>query len=167
MSNVFQMDCKANGIHWGGLLKALILPVPFNAVIWIRIFLWLEKHHLPTFLPFRWLYHAHGLEFARRIRIGGGLRIPHPHGILFTEDMKIGERVSIYGNVRFTRSYDKAPRIGNDVFIGDSTVFTGKSGIGNHCIVGAGSVVTKVFGDNVIIAGNPAGIIREYPIEQK
>jgi len=33
--------------------------------------------------------------------------------------------------------------------------------IGNNCIVGAGSVVTKDVPDNCIVAGNPARIIRE------
>jgi len=165
MNSVFQMDCKANNICFWGLLKALILPVHFNAVLWIRVFCWLERRHLPTFLAWGWLFYAHGLEFARHVRIGGGLRMPHPHGVLFTENMAVGTNASIYGNVRFTRSHDRVPCIGNDAFIGDSAVFTGKSGIGNHCIVGAGAVVTKVFGDNVVIAGNPAKVIRENPPE--
>ena len=33
--------------------------------------------------------------------------------------------------------------------------------LGNNVVVGAGSVVTKSFGDNVVIAGNPAKVIRE------
>lgn len=31
--------------------------------------------------------------------------------------------------------------------------------IGNHVIIAAGSVVTKSFPDNVVIAGNPANVI--------
>ena len=33
--------------------------------------------------------------------------------------------------------------------------------IGKNCIIGAGSVVHGTFPDNVIIAGNPAKIIKE------
>lgn len=33
--------------------------------------------------------------------------------------------------------------------------------IGNNCIIGSGSVVTKNVPDNTIVAGNPARIIKE------
>ena len=49
--------------------------------------------------------------------------------------------------------------IGNNVFIGmNSTILMG-SQIGNNCIIGAGSIVTGTFGDNLVIAGNPAKVI--------
>lgn len=35
--------------------------------------------------------------------------------------------------------------------------------LGNNVIVGAGAVVTKSFPDNVVIAGNPAKVIRHMP----
>jgi maltose O-acetyltransferase len=44
-------------------------------------------------------------------------------------------------------------------FGGDVTVVPGVT-LGNNVVVGAGSVVTKSFGDNVVIAGNPARIIK-------
>jgi len=56
---------------------------------------------------------------------------------------------------------DEAPIfIGDDVWIGvDVTILPGVK-IGNNCIIGAGSVVTKSFKDeNLVIAGNPATII--------
>lgn len=31
--------------------------------------------------------------------------------------------------------------------------------IGDNCIIGAGSIVTKSFGSNLVIAGNPAKVI--------
>ena len=34
--------------------------------------------------------------------------------------------------------------------------------IGNNCVVGAGSVVHGTFGDNCVIAGNPAKVIKEF-----
>lgn len=49
--------------------------------------------------------------------------------------------------------------IGNNCMVGVNTIFLPGSGLGDNCIVGAGSVVTKKFEDNSVIAGNPAKYI--------
>lgn len=35
--------------------------------------------------------------------------------------------------------------------------------LGNNVVVGSGAVVTKSFPDNVVLAGNPAKVIRHMP----
>jgi maltose O-acetyltransferase len=37
--------------------------------------------------------------------------------------------------------------------------------LGENVVVASGAVVTKSFGDNVVIGGNPARIIKELPTE--
>lgn len=51
--------------------------------------------------------------------------------------------------------------IGDNCWIGAGAIICPNVIIGNNVVVGAGAVVTKNFGDNVVIAGNPAKIIRE------
>ena len=51
-------------------------------------------------------------------------------------------------------------RIGDNVFIGINSLILMGTKIGNNVIVGGGSVVSGVIPDNVVIAGNPARIIR-------
>jgi len=51
--------------------------------------------------------------------------------------------------------------IGDNCWIGGNSVINPGVTLGNNVVVGSGSVVTKSFGDNVVIAGNPARIIRE------
>lgn len=50
--------------------------------------------------------------------------------------------------------------IGDNVFIGMNSVILMGSHIGNNVIIGAGSVVSGNIPDNVVVAGNPARIIR-------
>jgi len=51
-------------------------------------------------------------------------------------------------------------RIGNDVWIGTRSIILPGVRVGDHCIIGAGSVVTKDVPDWAIVGGNPARIIR-------
>lgn len=53
----------------------------------------------------------------------------------------------------------KGVLIGDNVFIGMNSIILMGSKIGNNCIVGAGSLVTGEFPDDVVIGGNPARII--------
>jgi virginiamycin A acetyltransferase len=52
-------------------------------------------------------------------------------------------------------------RIGKGVFIGDNC--TVMANVGDHSIVGAGSVVVKDIPDYVVAVGNPARVVKERP----
>lgn len=56
--------------------------------------------------------------------------------------------------------------IGNDVWIGRRVMVMPGVHIGNHCIIWAGSVVTKDVPDWVKVAGSPA-VVKEYRKESK
>jgi len=49
--------------------------------------------------------------------------------------------------------------IGNNVFIGASTVILPNTTIGDNSIIGAGSVVSNNIPSNVVAAGNPAKVL--------
>lgn len=51
-------------------------------------------------------------------------------------------------------------KIGNNVFIGVNSIILMGSHIGDNVIIGAGSVVSGTIQDNVVVAGNPARVIR-------
>lgn len=55
----------------------------------------------------------------------------------------------------------KKVTLGNNVWLGGGVTILPGVSLGNNVVVGAGSVVTKSFPDNVVIAGNPAKIIKK------
>ena len=38
--------------------------------------------------------------------------------------------------------------------------------LGDNVVAGAGAVITRSFGDNVVLAGNPARVIKEIPVKE-
>ena len=57
--------------------------------------------------------------------------------------------------------------IGDNVWIGGSTVILPGVTIGNNVVIGAGSVVSKDIPDNKIAVGNPCRVIREITEEDR
>ena len=64
------------------------------------------------------------------------------------------------GNDTYT-CYAKPVTIGNDVWFGANVVVCPGVTIGDGCVIGAGSVVTKDIPANCFAAGNPCRVIRE------
>lgn len=91
--------------------------------------------------------------------IDGGIRIPHPVGIIIGTGVTIGEGSSIYQNVTIGRksaSDTNYPCIGRHVEIYAGSVIQGAVEIGDHAVVGSNSVVNKSVRQRVVVAGAPA-----------
>ncbi|MDE6766459.1 MAG: sugar O-acetyltransferase, partial [Duncaniella sp.] len=59
--------------------------------------------------------------------------------------------------------YARPINIGNDVWIGaDVSVLPGVT-IGDNCVIGAGSVVTRNIPSNSVAVGNPCRVIKSIP----
>lgn len=56
--------------------------------------------------------------------------------------------------------------IGKNCFIGCNALILKGTVLGDNCVVGAGAVVSGVFEDNCVIAGNPARVIRRLSDEE-
>lgn len=120
------------------------------------------------------------IRFARSlgVRVGENVRFYGISADMFGSEpwlVTIGNDVYITAGVQFIthdggtlilrkEQYDlewTAPiTIGNDVYIGTRSMILPGVKIGNRCIIGAGSVVTKNVPDNTVVAGAPARPIR-------
>jgi serine O-acetyltransferase len=98
--------------------------------------------------------------------VGPGFAMIHPGFRRFGEHMKVGCNCVVLPNVLLGRKSpdirwnDYIIEVGDDCYIGTGSVILGPVKIGSNVTIGAGAVVTKDFPDNVVIAGNPAKIIR-------
>jgi acetyltransferase-like isoleucine patch superfamily enzyme len=68
-------------------------------------------------------------------------------------------------NKDFNSISAKPVAIGNNVFVGASSVILKGVSIGDNCVIGAGSVVTSDIPTNSIAAGNPARVIGKLQID--
>lgn len=106
----------------------------------------------------------YGLRISNSMHIGDGFHIIHTGGIIINENTILGENVKIRQNTTIGNNgiTDKCPIIGNNVEIGAHVCIIGDINIGNNVIIGAGSIVVKDVPDDVIVAGNPAKVIKKY-----
>lgn len=113
-------------------------------------------------------------DYGTNIEIGENVFFNFNCVILDVMIVKIGSRTLFGPNVQIYTAthpvdyqeratgleYAKPISIGDDVWIGGSSVICPGVKIGNRTVIGAGSVVTKDIPDDVFAAGNPCRIIR-------
>lgn len=107
-----------------------------------------------------------GVYISRKCSIGIGLQLPHPVGIVIGEGVKIGRNSVIYqhatlgGARRGDWQAGRYPSLGDNVVLFAGVVIVGAVNVGDHCVVGANSVVIKNIPSNSTAVGVPARIIK-------
>ncbi len=113
-------------------------------------------------------------DYGCNIHIGNNffanfnLTILDEAAVTIGDNVFIGPNVSIYtachpldAKTRNTGvEWAEPVTIGNNVWIGGSATILPGVTIGDNCVIGAGSVVTKNVPSNTVAAGNPARVIR-------
>jgi serine O-acetyltransferase len=89
-------------------------------------------------------------------QIGGGLRLPHPTGIIIHPTARIGPNCQIFHQVTLASTVV----MGGHVDLGAGAKVIGPLTIGDHVEVGANSVVTKDVASGATVAGIPAKVLR-------
>lgn len=107
-----------------------------------------------------------GLRIGRNFKRMGGVIIDpsHCYHITIGDNVTLAPRVHILAHDASFGLFSGKTRaanvsIGNDVFVGASSIILPGVHIGNRVIIGAGSVVTKDIPDNSVAVGNPCRVI--------
>lgn len=114
----------------------------------------------------------YGCYLSLRARIGPGLRLPHPIGIVIGEGVVIGESCTIYQHVtlgaRRRGDWQRGlyPFVGDNVVLFAGAVLAGAIRVGDRSTVGANSVVLEDVPPESTAVGNPARVLSKAPPAQ-
>ena len=129
--------------------------------------------------PVTWEYGCH-LSFGNVVFLNFGCLLLDGAEIKFGNRVMVGPRTMFLtaghplepekrflldknGEVEAGCTINKPICVMDDVFIGAGAIILGGVTIGSGSTVGAGSVVTKSVPERVVVAGNPAKVIRTIP----
>ena len=100
------------------------------------------------------------IKFGNRVMVG-------PRAMFLTSDHPLEPEKRFLldknGEVEGVCTINKPICVMDDVYIGAGAIILGGVTIGSGSTVGAGSVVTKSVPERVVVAGNPAKVIRTIP----
>ncbi len=104
----------------------------------------------------------YGCFVGPRVRIGKGLVLPHPNGIVFGQGLVMGENCTVYQQVTFGRKQIAESKQSDMPVIGDRCIFcAGSKVLGNihvadGTVVAANAVLLTDTVPNGVYAGVPA-----------
>ena len=114
-------------------------------------------------------------DYGENIHVGDNFYVNYNCVILDVAEVRIGDNCFIAPQVGIYTAthpiepierangleYAKAITIGNDCWIGGHATINPGVKLGNNVVVASGAVVTKSFGDNLVIGGNPAKVLKK------
>ncbi|PSW34960.1 acetyltransferase [Photobacterium phosphoreum] len=118
------------------------------------------------------------IRFGKRCQINDNVHIASANNIIIGDDFLCASRVFItdlnhgnYSGDNHSSPYCKVSQrplttkpiiIGNNVWVGESVNILPGVVLGDNCIIGSGSVVTKSIPPNSIAVGNPCVVIKVW-----
>ena len=152
------------------IVNRITYPVPFGLTVVNFIFQRIFRINAKVCWPVHFTSKVTGKVMIGKnvwvsFAVNGHCYIQGGNGVFIDDDTIFAAGVKIISANHNFYDYGKYIRegpikIGKNCWIGANVVILPGVNIGDNVIVGAGSVVTKSFDSGVIIAGNPAKIIR-------
>jgi putative colanic acid biosynthesis acetyltransferase WcaB len=110
-----------------------------------------------------------GVELQEAVMAGPGLQVHHGIGLVVNPRAVLGKNCILRHNTTIgsktlpNGSEGASPVLGDFVDVGAHSVILGDISIGDHAIVGAGSVVIHSVPAGAVVVGNPARVVRYLP----
>ena len=143
-------------------VAVLFFNLGLQAVLIYRFSHWLSAHHLGGIAAVAGYCNAFftGAQISPRARIGKGLVIYHPQGMVIGATTTIGEFCTLTQTNMIGQRYGRndRPVIGDHFYAGAGAKIMGTIRIGNHVRVGANAVVLESLPDHVTAVGIPARV---------
>lgn len=136
----------------------------FFTILGFRFYSYLYKKSWPFKILSKIIQRFHEITtscyISPKAKIGIGLKLPHPVGIVIGEGVIIDQNVTIYQGVTLGKGGDGLyPYLENECVIFANTVVIGGIKLSNKCIIGANSFVNKDIPKLSVFAGVPAKLI--------
>jgi serine O-acetyltransferase len=100
-----------------------------------------------------------GADIPLNCRIGGGLLLPHPNGVVIHPLSEIGPNCLLFQQVTIGAVADGIPRLGGHVDVGAGAKILGAVNVGDHAVIGANAVVLEHVPAGFTAVGVPARIL--------
>lgn len=135
-----------------------------HAVVLLRLQFWCARNHVPTIFAAKLLFWFFGIEVSKHARIGPGLRLPHPMGLIIGPHSSLGANCDLYADVRLCLAHGskQGPQVGDHVFLGDGAKVFGAVKVGDHAVIGASSAVMNDIPAHATAVGVPARVVDEH-----
>ncbi|HET7539021.1 MAG TPA: serine acetyltransferase [Polyangiaceae bacterium] len=167
-------DAAAWERAWGlpltarGFLRLLLLEPGFQLTLCVRLTELVAR--VPGFgrilrrlvwYPTTMLF---GCDFGVGVRIGGGLYVPHPFGIVVNADCRLGRNVTLLQGVTLgivDPAHPACPILEDGARVNAGAKLLGGITIGRAAVIGANAVVLRDVPEGRVAVGVPARILPE------
>lgn len=150
-------------------LKAYFIShLGFRLSFWLRIANYFySNQNIILYKLFRLYYkrktRKFGVDIPCETKIGPGLYMPHPIGIVINGESTIGCNCNIHQSVTIGESprgkYKGNPTFGSNIYIGPGAKIFGKINIGDFVAIGANCVVNKSVEESAVVIGIPFKVV--------
>ena len=120
---------------------------------------WKKLLRLNAVLRHRFWSVVTGADIPLGSKIGGGLYLPHPNGVVIHPQAEIGPNCLIFQQVTVGMANGGLPSLGGHVDVGAGAKVLGAVHVGNHARIGANAVVLEDVPAAAVSVGVPARII--------